>query len=357
MTGGAARGPAGRRSWPASRSAGTPPADEVAGGGGVPGRRRRGLHHRGRHPGRRRPGHGALTAQAAAERKERHGHPGRQADPGHRRAHRRLHRLPRGAGWPRRRARRSCSPASGGCSLVRADRQAAARRRRRCSSSTSPTPSQLGVAGRPGRPSTSDGLDGVVHAIGVRPAERASGGNFLNTPVGGRGHRPARLGLLAQGAGGGRAAADEGTAAVDRRPRLRRQPWRGRPTTGWAWPRRRSSRPPATWPATSGQRGIRVNLVAAGPLRTMAAKSIPGFEQFEERVGRPGPARLGLSDPEPAARGVRGAAVRLVPGHDRRDRPRRRRLPRDRRVMLPTTTSRGETGVFDESSPDIDSNS
>ena len=31
-----------------------------------------------------------------------------------------------------------------------------------------------------------------------------------------------------------------------------------------------------------GPRGIRVNLVAAGPIRTMAAKSIPGFEKFEE---------------------------------------------------------------------------
>src|SRR3984957_15118085 len=29
-------------------------------------------------------------------------------------------------------------------------------------------------------------------------------------------------------------------------------------------------------------KGIRVNLVAAGPVRTMAAKSIPGFEAFEE---------------------------------------------------------------------------
>ena len=28
--------------------------------------------------------------------------------------------------------------------------------------------------------------------------------------------------------------------------------------------------------------GIRVNLVAAGPVRTMAAKSIPGFSAFED---------------------------------------------------------------------------
>lgn len=31
-----------------------------------------------------------------------------------------------------------------------------------------------------------------------------------------------------------------------------------------------------------GPRGIRSNLVAAGPIRTMAAKSIPGFKQFED---------------------------------------------------------------------------
>ena len=31
-----------------------------------------------------------------------------------------------------------------------------------------------------------------------------------------------------------------------------------------------------------GPEGIRVNLVAAGPIRTMAAKSIPGFDEFEK---------------------------------------------------------------------------
>src|SRR2546425_12642475 len=50
-----------------------------------------------------------------------------------------------------------------------------------------------------------------------------------------------------------------------------------------------------------GPRGIRVNLVAAGPLRTMAAESIPGFAAFEG--GWPAPAPLGwqISDPGPAA--------------------------------------------------------
>ena len=42
-----------------------------------------------------------------------------------------------------------------------------------------------------------------------------------------------------------------------------------------------------------GPQGIRVNLVAAGPIRTIAATSIPGFEQFEEVVGRARAAGLG----------------------------------------------------------------
>ena len=51
-----------------------------------------------------------------------------------------------------------------------------------------------------------------------------------------------------------------------------------------------------------GAQGIRVNLVSAGPLRTMAAKSIPGFEAFEAAwVGR-APLGWDLTDQEPAAR-------------------------------------------------------
>ena len=51
-----------------------------------------------------------------------------------------------------------------------------------------------------------------------------------------------------------------------------------------------------------GPKGIRVNLVAAGPVKTMAAKSIPGFDALRGPVGRPGPARLGPVRPEPPAR-------------------------------------------------------
>jgi enoyl-[acyl-carrier protein] reductase I len=55
-----------------------------------------------------------------------------------------------------------------------------------------------------------------------------------------------------------------------------------------------------------GPKGIRVNLVAAGPIRTMAAKSIPGFAAFEEAWQTRAPLGWDINDPEPAARAVIG---------------------------------------------------
>jgi enoyl ACP reductase len=51
-----------------------------------------------------------------------------------------------------------------------------------------------------------------------------------------------------------------------------------------------------------GPLGIRVNLVAAGPLKTMAAKSIPGFSRFEDVWGERAPLGWSVEDPEPVAR-------------------------------------------------------
>jgi enoyl-[acyl-carrier protein] reductase I len=51
-----------------------------------------------------------------------------------------------------------------------------------------------------------------------------------------------------------------------------------------------------------GPKGIRSNLVSAGPLRTMAAKAIPGFAQFEDEWVKRAPLGWELTDPEPAAR-------------------------------------------------------
>ncbi|MFD4606950.1 MULTISPECIES: enoyl-ACP reductase FabI [unclassified Streptomyces] len=53
-----------------------------------------------------------------------------------------------------------------------------------------------------------------------------------------------------------------------------------------------------------GPRGIRCNLVAAGPIKTMAARHIPGFETFRDVWETRAPLPWDLSDPEPAARAV-----------------------------------------------------
>lgn len=51
-----------------------------------------------------------------------------------------------------------------------------------------------------------------------------------------------------------------------------------------------------------GPEGIRVNLVAAGPIRTTAARSIPGFDQFESAWEQRAPLGWDVKDNEPAAK-------------------------------------------------------
>ncbi len=53
-----------------------------------------------------------------------------------------------------------------------------------------------------------------------------------------------------------------------------------------------------------GGQGIRVNLVAAGPVRTMAARSIPGFEVFEDTWANRSPLGWNVRDNSPVARAV-----------------------------------------------------
>ena len=50
-----------------------------------------------------------------------------------------------------------------------------------------------------------------------------------------------------------------------------------------------------------GPKGIRVNLVASGPVRTIAAKSIPGFAAFEDQWGTRAPLGWDVYDATPAA--------------------------------------------------------
>src|SRR5262249_22739670 len=51
-----------------------------------------------------------------------------------------------------------------------------------------------------------------------------------------------------------------------------------------------------------GEKGVRVNLVAAGPLRTRSAKAIPGCERCEAHWGTGPPLGWSTPAPEPVAR-------------------------------------------------------
>jgi enoyl ACP reductase len=53
-----------------------------------------------------------------------------------------------------------------------------------------------------------------------------------------------------------------------------------------------------------GPKGIRVNLVSAGPLRTMAAKGIPGFDILAASWGKRAPLGWDVTDPDPVARAI-----------------------------------------------------
>ncbi|KAA2266442.1 enoyl-ACP reductase FabI [Solihabitans fulvus] len=53
-----------------------------------------------------------------------------------------------------------------------------------------------------------------------------------------------------------------------------------------------------------GPKGIRVNLVAAGPVRTMAAKSIPGFSGLEDAWTERAPLGWDLTDATPVAKSI-----------------------------------------------------
>jgi enoyl-[acyl-carrier protein] reductase I len=53
-----------------------------------------------------------------------------------------------------------------------------------------------------------------------------------------------------------------------------------------------------------GPMGIRVNLVSAGPLGTVAARGIPGFEQLADLWRRQAPLGWDVGDPTPVARAI-----------------------------------------------------
>ncbi len=147
-----------------------------------------------------------------------------------------------------------------------------------------------------------DGLDGVVHSIAFGPAD-ALGGNYLNTPwesaatalhVSAYSYKALAMAALPLfGEHGGSIVGLDFDAQVA---------WPGYDWMGVAKAALESAR--RYLARDLGPKGIRSNLISAGPIKTMAANSIPGFEAFDGVWGTRAPIGWDMKDPEPAARGV-----------------------------------------------------
>jgi meromycolic acid enoyl-[acyl-carrier-protein] reductase len=142
-------------------------------------------------------------------------------------------------------------------------------------------------------------LDGVLHAIGFAP-ESCLGGGFLSAPW-----EDVAVALQVS-------AYSLKALAVACRPLMTsggsivgldfdnsRVAW---PVYDWMGVAKAAFESTARYLARDlGPAGIRVNLVAAGPIRTVAARSIPGFEQFEDAWDQRAPLGWNVKEPAPVA--------------------------------------------------------
>ncbi|MFC5948434.1 enoyl-ACP reductase FabI [Pseudonocardia lutea] len=145
-------------------------------------------------------------------------------------------------------------------------------------------------------------LDGVLHSIGFAPASCLGEGAFLNAPwedvattiqvsaYSFKSLSTALLPLLGPG------------ASVVGMDFDNRQAW---PAYDWMGVAKSTLESVTRYLARDlGPKGIRVNLVAAGPVKTMAAKSIPGFAAFEDNWDGRAPLGWDVGDPVPVAKTV-----------------------------------------------------
>ncbi|MDX6604356.1 MAG: meromycolic acid enoyl-[acyl-carrier-protein] reductase [Solirubrobacterales bacterium] len=142
-------------------------------------------------------------------------------------------------------------------------------------------------------------IDGAVHAIAFAPPD-ALGGDFLATP-----RESAAIAFetsaysfkaLAEavtplmGEGGGSLVGLDFDASVA---------W---PSYDWMGVSKAALESVSRYLARDlGPRGIRVNLVAAGPIRTAAASGVPGFDELESAWGAQAPLGWEVDDPTPVA--------------------------------------------------------
>lgn len=141
-------------------------------------------------------------------------------------------------------------------------------------------------------------LDGVLHSIGYAP-ESALGGNFLHTQwedvataihISTYSLKALAVAVSPLMESGGSIVGLDFDASVA---------W---PTYDWMGVAKSALESTSRYLARDlGPRGIRVNLVAAGPIRTMAAKSIPGFDDFETIWADRAPLGWDVTNPIPTA--------------------------------------------------------
>jgi len=138
-------------------------------------------------------------------------------------------------------------------------------------------------------------LDGVVHAIGFMPAD-GLGGNFLNTPWESVafGFQTSAYSLKALSAGLMEPMKAAGSASVVSLTFDGRFAW---PIYDWMGVAKAGLEATARYLARDlGEFGIRVNTVSAGPIRTMAGKSIPGFDQIADTWLKRAPLGWSMTD-------------------------------------------------------------
>jgi enoyl ACP reductase len=147
-----------------------------------------------------------------------------------------------------------------------------------------------------------DGLDGVVHSIAYGNPETVLGGHFLTAPWADvaqavqvsayslAGLTNACLPMMTSGGSVVGLTFDATVAwpAYD---------WMGVAKAGLESCSRYLAR-------DLGSQGIRVNLVAAGPLKTLAAKAIPGFDEIESNWVSRAPLGWDNNDQTPTAKAV-----------------------------------------------------
>jgi meromycolic acid enoyl-[acyl-carrier-protein] reductase len=153
------------------------------------------------------------------------------------------------------------------------------------------------VMGRWGR------LDGLVHAIAFAPAD-ALGGNFMHTPWESvaTAFQTSAYSLKALSVGMLEPMKAAGGASVVSLDFDGRYAW---PIYDWMGVSKAGLEAVTRYLARDlGEFGIRVNTVSAGPIRSMAGKSIPGFDQIANKWLNRAPLGWSLTDATPVGQMV-----------------------------------------------------